>query len=126
MRHDVPRTGKEIADYNLRGKVPTVINAPETPLLKLIKRIPRSMWSHFGSVKLSPKMGFNSVTSFHSLSQLAMWLGDNKKLKNSERMPYMSYINSSTNKVSLDTLLAHTSKRPSEQLINELKLNYKL
>lgn len=114
MSFRAPRNGKEIMDFQLRGKLPRDIEAPLTPLLALIKRIPVTYWRQFGAVRLSPELGFRNSSQFHSLCQLATWLGHNRKISRTQVLPYMSYRLRSVQIVTLEKLLEHCTGSPTE------------
>lgn len=118
MSYRLPKTGKELMDFHLQGKMPRRETAPVTPLLELIQNIPRSYWSLLGAVKLSPRLGMNSSAQFHSIHQLATWLGDGQHGTNH---PYLSYWDRSVACVKLDCLLEHCSGSISEMQISNIK-----
>ena len=121
MSFRAPRNGKEIMDFQLRGKLPRDVDAPLTPLLALIKRIPVTYWRQFGAVRLSPELGFRNSSQFHSLCQLATWLGHNRKIAPHQRMPYMGYQIRSVRNVTLGKLLEHCTSRPTEEQLAQIQ-----
>lgn len=121
MSYGIPKTPKEMMDFNASGKLPLLKKAPTTPLLELILLIPRPMWSQMGTIKLSPKLGFNNGTTFRSLSELAIWLGHNSKIRANQRMPYMSYQIANFKTVKFDVFLSHLNHSLSESQIDSLK-----
>jgi len=123
MMREICRNASAMVDFQLFGKLPATSKTPPTPLRDFIETIPPALRSEFKGIKLSPSLGFNCGMTFDSLHQLYSWLGGNQTLIGNQTMPYMSWRNMHFNKkVTIDVLLQHTAKSPTEATLNRYKL----
>lgn len=96
----------------------TEAKSPDTPLRLLLETLSPSLRSRFKGVKLNPKLGFNTATSFDTVEQLYVWLGGyNKKIYSNQRLPYMSYLIAGFNrKLEINDLILNCAQYPQEDI----------
>lgn len=86
MKH-LATNPKAMMDFQTRGKLPTLREVRETPLLRLLKKLsPRSRMMIRG-VRLGPHLGYRSVTQFDNAETLFNWLGGYGQLGSWETLP---------------------------------------
>jgi hypothetical protein len=81
MHHKISKrlmsSPKAMMDFQLRGKLPRLVNRPKSPLHQLLSSMTPMERSRFGPVKLSPKLGYNSSLTLNC-EQMLRWLGGNE------------------------------------------------
>lgn len=67
------RSPKKMMDYQLRRKMPEV-RKPNSPLIRYLESIPMRERIELKHVRLSPKLGYNTGTSFQNAEMMLKWL----------------------------------------------------
>ncbi|QIR16635.1 hypothetical protein [Shewanella aestuarii] len=121
---ELTRNPNALLRFHMYGELPRCTNTPATPLRDLIEIIPKRLWREFAGITLSPELGFKSKATFHSLTQLYQWLGGNKTLIGNQTLPYMTWrATQFRRQLTLEDLLAHCTKSPSQQVLSLYNLN---
>lgn len=104
---------KAMMDFQAKGKLPTLREALETPLLRLLKKVPYRARTRIEGIRLSPKLGYQSNAEFRNAEMLFKWLGGYGQLGQWETLPSESMAIKTFNKaLSLDDLKAHARSFP--------------
>lgn len=114
------RSPKMMMDFQVSGRLPREVKAPASPLLELITKIPTRLWSQFLGVKINPLVGFNGNRQFHTLHQVAVWIGHNKTTIGNQRLPYESWmIRGFRKQLTMTDLLTSCSKHPEIEVLKK-------
>lgn len=106
---------KAMMDFHLMGKVPSLKSSNKTPLWILLSKISPRDRLRIMSIRLSPKLGYNSSATFGNAEQLFRWLGGNEKHGDWEHRPCDSCsINSFRGNISVEVLFQHCKKHPEK------------
>lgn len=108
---------KAMIDAETRGKLPGLREPLETPLLRLLKKVPPRDRVRISGIKLSPKLGYQSAAEFRNAEMLFKWLGGYGQLGDWETLPSESIAMKAFCKVlTLEDLKAHSKQFPLDIL----------
>ena len=90
---------KAMIHFRATGVMPSLREPLETPLLRLLKKVPYNDRVHFKSVRIGPYLGYRSDLEFKNAEALFRWLGGYGQLGDWETLPCESMAIKSFNKV---------------------------